>query len=80
MNILTSNWQVGCGALCAFTNAHHWVTGATFLAPVSGQSSMTEKEREKNLGKFRSGDVRVLVSTAALEEGIDVPNCQFVVR
>jgi endoribonuclease Dicer len=32
------------------------------------------------LDSFRSGLSPILISTSALEEGIDVPDCSFVIR
>lgn len=48
--------------------------------PLSGVQSMTEGTRSANLAAFRSGSAQLLVSTCAAEEGIDVPECTFVVR
>lgn len=47
---------------------------------VSGTGFQTDRDRQEQLDKFKSGELQVLVSSAALEEGIDVTTCGFVVR
>jgi endoribonuclease Dicer len=47
---------------------------------VSGTGHQSETDRQTQLNKFRNGEVRILAATAALEEGIDVTECAFVVR
>ena len=37
-------------------------------------------DRQEQLEAFKDGQVQVLVATAALEEGIDVSECKFVIR
>ncbi len=41
---------------------------------------MTSKEQRAAMEAFRQPGCRLLVSTSAGEEGIDVPRCEFVVR
>lgn len=41
---------------------------------------MKSDERRQTMDRFRSGDISVLVSTPATEEGLDVAECQLVVR
>ena len=47
---------------------------------VSGTGYQIETDRQTQLNKFRNGELRILAATAALEEGIDVTECAFVVR
>jgi Helicase conserved C-terminal domain len=47
---------------------------------VAGTGNQSEGERQKQLDKFKNGALQLIVSTAALEEGIDVSKCSFVVR
>lgn len=45
-----------------------------------GSSGMTSKQQQAVMADFRQPGRRLLVSTSAGEEGIDVPRCKFVVR
>lgn len=47
---------------------------------VAGTGYQSDKERQAQLNKFKSGEIRILAATATLEEGIDVSTCAFVVR
>jgi len=47
---------------------------------VSGALSMRKETRDKHVRAFRDGQCRVLVATAAIEEGLDVPDCDCVIR
>ena len=47
---------------------------------VAGTGYQTQADRQKQLEAFAEGSARILVATAALEEGIDVSDCSFVVR
>jgi hypothetical protein len=41
---------------------------------------MADEVRESRLASFKRGDISVLIATAAIEEGNDVPDCYFVIR
>ena len=43
-------------------------------------SGMTDPEKEEALAGFREGRYNILVATSVLEEGIDVPACNLVIR
>jgi len=43
-------------------------------------SGMTSKQQQAAMAQFREPGCRLLVSTAAGEEGIDVPGCEVVIR
>lgn len=47
---------------------------------VCGSTSMVADDRKRAIEDFRSGTATVLVGTPAVEEGLDIPECQLVVR
>lgn len=44
------------------------------------EAKMKQKKQEDVLDKFRQGKINLLVSTSVVEEGVDVPKCNMVVR
>eukprot|EP00928_Gymnodinium_smaydae_P081824 TRINITY_DN65274_c0_g1_i1.p1 TRINITY_DN65274_c0_g1~~TRINITY_DN65274_c0_g1_i1.p1 ORF type:complete len:694 (+),score=86.69 TRINITY_DN65274_c0_g1_i1:171-2084(+) len=46
----------------------------------TGVGSMTDSQRKQALQNFRSGEIPILTCTAALEEGLDVSECEVVIR
>lgn len=47
---------------------------------VAGTGYQNQGDRQAQLEKFKNGSIQILVTTATLEEGIDVSECAFVVR
>ena len=60
--------------------AQHGLPGSVCADAVSGVGSMSDAARNKACTSFASGACRVLVCTEAFLEGMDVPDCAFVVR
>lgn len=50
-------------------------------AGISNQSKhMTQNEQKEVIQKFRQGALNLLISTSVAEEGLDIPDCNIVVR
>ncbi|CAD7934438.1 unnamed protein product [Amoebophrya sp. A25] len=47
---------------------------------VYGKSLQSKREQEETIADFRTGKLDVVITTAILEEGLDVPECNVVVR
>ena len=47
---------------------------------VTGKSSMKDSQRQQHLEEFGNGTCWCLVATDCIEEGVDMPSCNVVVR
>ena len=48
--------------------------------PIAKRADMTTAQQQNVLSRFRSHKVNLLVSTSVVEEGLDVPQCNLVIR
>ncbi|XP_078084371.1 interferon-induced helicase C domain-containing protein 1 [Mustelus asterias] len=55
----------------------HYLTGA---GSNSQFKHMTQNEQKEVLGKFRDGEINLLIATTVAEEGLDIKECNFVIR
>jgi endoribonuclease Dicer len=69
--------------LCNWDPDLYFVRSHYIAGYVPSNSSMSDAQRQKQenvLRKFRQREYNVLVATTALEEGVDLPRCNLVVR
>lgn len=70
---------------------HDWITnnsalqGAGIKAAIligagNGCSHMTQNDQGTTIRHFRKGTLNLLIATSIAEEGLDIPECNFVVR
>ncbi|XP_067891339.1 interferon-induced helicase C domain-containing protein 1 isoform X2 [Heterodontus francisci] len=55
----------------------HYLTGA---GSNSQYKHMTQNEQKEVLSKFRDGEINLLIATTVAEEGLDIKECNFVIR
>ena len=63
--------------LCFIKSSH--ITGQAVRSAGSKKTKLF-KRQENTLRKFRMQELNLLVSTSVLEEGVDVPKCNLVIR
>ncbi|XP_073462196.1 ATP-dependent RNA helicase DHX58-like [Aquarana catesbeiana] len=72
---------------------HNWITSNSTLkerniksAPLTGAGfsnqtkHMTQNEQQEVIENFRKGSLNLLISTSVAEEGLNIPECNIVVR
>ena len=66
-----------CRIQCDFVVGHNVGQNATSLRK---EARMKSKHQDEVLEKFRKGRINILIATSVIEEGVDVPKCNLVVR
>lgn len=62
-----------------FISCNH-VTGHGNAGGLGSDAEMSFKKQDKVLRKFRNHEFNLLIATSVVEEGLDVPKCNCVVR
>ncbi|XP_065605214.1 ATP-dependent RNA helicase DHX58 [Cyrtonyx montezumae] len=71
------SWLQGTAALRGQHIRAAALTGARYSNQTKG---MTQNEQQDVITQFRNGELNLLFSTSVAEEGLDIPECNIVVR
>ncbi|XP_062874971.1 probable ATP-dependent RNA helicase DHX58 isoform X2 [Trichomycterus rosablanca] len=56
------------------------IHAAVLVGAGTGPNHMTQREQKDTIQKFRDGTLNLLISTTVAEEGLDIPECNVVIR
>ncbi|XP_070612459.1 ATP-dependent RNA helicase DHX58 isoform X1 [Erythrolamprus reginae] len=70
-------WVLDNQALCEVGIKSDVLTGA---GSSSQTKHMTQQEQQDVLHRFRKGQLNLLLSTSVAEEGLDIPECNIIIR
>lgn len=64
---------------------HEWIysrVGISGLKPgvITGRLGMSQEEQEIVVDNFRAGETNLMIATSVAEEGLDIPECNLVIR
>ncbi|XP_026888819.1 probable ATP-dependent RNA helicase DHX58 [Electrophorus electricus] len=83
--ILFAKTREGTRCLYAWVCANPELQRANIRAAIltgagTGANHMTQNSQKDTIQKFRKGGLNLLISTSVAEEGLDIPECNIVVR
>ncbi|XP_039543155.1 probable ATP-dependent RNA helicase DHX58 isoform X2 [Pimephales promelas] len=83
--ILFSKTRKGTHCLYDWVNSNHEllkvkITAGILTGTGTGAEHMNQNEQKKTIHEFREGFLNLLISTSVAEEGLDIPECNLVVR
>ncbi|KAK7009452.1 ATP-dependent RNA helicase DDX58 [Biomphalaria glabrata] len=67
-------------ALASWLNRNEWAASPFTSANNTLGLGMSQQQQESILEAFRNGEKRILVATSVAEEGLDIPECNLVVK
>ncbi|XP_053471371.1 probable ATP-dependent RNA helicase DHX58 [Ictalurus furcatus] len=56
------------------------IRAANLVGAGTGATHMTQREQKDTIKTFREGALNLLISTSVAEEGLDIPECNVVIR
>ncbi|KAF4092896.1 hypothetical protein AMELA_G00027430 [Ameiurus melas] len=56
------------------------IRAANLVGAGTGATYMTQREQKETIKTFREGHLNLLISTSVAEEGLDIPECNVVIR
>lgn len=56
------------------------IRAANLVGAGTGATYMTQREQKDTIKTFREGHLNLLISTSVAEEGLDIPECNVVIR
>lgn len=77
LNILTANDRDLASLKCGYIVGHSDTRGMTTLRK---EAHMKVKKQNEIIEKFRKGRITLLIATSVVEEGLDIPRCNLVIR